>query len=134
MTATSPVDVVANFHRHLADSDADAVIALAHQDVEVGGPRGTGIGSNLLREWVGRANVTMTPVRWFAKDDVVIVEQDAVWRDSQGEERGRQDVTTTFRIRDGRIAGIYRHDNLAASLTVAGLDASDEIDAPVADS
>ena len=127
---TTPLDVVAAFHRHLANRDPDAVIALAHDDVEVGGPRGTGSGTELLREWVGRANVTMTPTRWFAKDDVVIVEQDAVWLDKQGEEMGRQDVTTTFRIRDGKIAGIYRHDNLAASLTVAGLDAGDEIDAP----
>ena len=96
----------------------------------MGGPRGTGTGPDLLREWVGRANVAMTPKRWFAKDDIVIVEQDAVWRDKAGEEMGRQDVTTTFRIRDGKIAGIYRHDNLAASLTLAGLDAADEIDAP----
>lgn len=130
MTDQRPIDIVVAFHKHLADRDADAVVALAHDDIEVGGPRGTGTGPDLLREWVGRANVTMTPTRWFAKDDVVIVEQDAVWRDKAGEEMGRQDVTTTFRIRDGKIAGIYRHDNLAASITLAGLDASDEIAAP----
>lgn len=130
MTTSNPIDIVATFHRHLADWDPDAVIALAHDDVEVGGPRGTGTGIELLREWVGRANVTMTPTRWFAKDDVVIVEQDAVWLDKQGEEMGRQAITTTFRVHDGKIAGIYRHDNLAASLTVAGLDADDEVGAP----
>lgn len=130
MTTSNPIAIVAAFHRHLVDRDPDAVIALAHDDVEVGGPRGTGTGIEFLREWVGRANVTMTPTRWFAKEDVVIVEQDAVWLDNQGEEMGRQTVTTTFRIRDGKIAGIYRHDNLAASLTVAGLDAHDEVDAP----
>lgn len=130
MTPRTPLAIVSEFHTHLANHDADAVVALAHDDVEVGGPRGTGTGPDLLREWVGRANVVMTPKRWFAKGDVVVVEQDAVWFDKQGDEMGRQDVTTTFRLRDGKIAGIYRHDNLAASLTIAGLDAGDEIDAP----
>lgn len=131
MTSSKPIDVVTAFHAHLADRDADAVIALADDAVEVGGPRGTGSGADLLREWVTRSNATMTPKRWFAKDDVVIVEQDAVWLDKDsGEETGRQVVTTTFRIADGKIAGIYRHDDLAASLTLAGLDAADEVDAP----
>lgn len=125
-----PVDIVVAFHRYLAAHDPDAVVALAHDDVEVGGPRGTGSAPGLLREWVGRANVTMTPTRWFARDDVVVVEQEAVWHDSAGEETGRQAVTTTFRVRDGKIAGIYRHDDLAAAVTIAGLYAGDEIDPP----
>ena len=131
MISSNPIDIVTAFHRHLANRDADAVVSLADDAVEVGGPRGTGSGPDLLREWVGRANVTMTPKRWFVKDNVVIVEQDAVWLDKDsGEEMGRQVVITTFRVEDGRIAGIYRHDDLAASLTLAGLDAGDEIDAP----
>ncbi len=131
MTSSKPIDIVTAFHARLADRDADAAVALADDEVEVGGPRGTGSGVDLLREWVARANVTMTPKRWFAKDDVVIVEQDAVWRNkNSGAEMGRQVVTTTFRVEDGKIAGIYRHDDLAASLTLAGLDAGDEIDVP----
>lgn len=131
MTSSKPIDIVTAFHAHLADRDADAVVALADDTVEVGGPRGTGSGVELLREWVARANVTMTPTRWFAKDDVVIVEQDAVWLERDSDvEMGRQVVTTTFRIAGDKIAGIYRHDDLAASLTIAGLDADDEVDAP----
>lgn len=131
MTSSKPIDIVTAFHAHLADRDVDAVVALADEAVEVGGPRGTGSGADLLREWVARANVSMTPTRRFAKDDVVIVEQDAVWLDKDsGEEAGRQVVTTTFRIKDDKIVGIYRHDDLAASLTLAGLDAADEIGAP----
>lgn len=131
MSSSKPIDIVAAFHTHLANHDADAVVALAADDIEVGGPRGTGTGPGLLREWVGRANVTMTPKRWFAKDGVVIVEQEAIWKHKDnGEETGRQTLATTFRIGDGKIVGIYRHDDLAASLTLAGLDASDEVEAP----
>ncbi len=131
MTSSNPIDIVKAFHAHLANGDTDAVVALADDAVEVGGPRGTGSGVDLLREWVGRANVTMTPKRWFAKDELVIVEQDAIWLDrNNGEEIGRQEVITTFRIENNKLAGIYRHDDLAASLTLAGLDAGDEVDAP----
>ncbi|HYH13382.1 MAG TPA: hypothetical protein VD789_13575, partial [Thermomicrobiales bacterium] len=70
MTDQHPTDIVVAFHEHLANRDADAVVSLADAEVEVGGPRGTGTGPDLLREWVGRANVTMTPKRWFAKDDI----------------------------------------------------------------
>lgn len=131
MATANPIDIVMAFHTHLANQDADAVMALANDDVEVGGPRGTDTGAYLLREWVGRANVTMTPTRWFAEDTIVIVEQDAVWKDRDSDDVvGRQMLATTFRIDAGKITGIYRHDNLAASLTLAGLDAADEVDAP----
>lgn len=131
MSSSKSLEIVQAFHDHLANRDADAVVALAADNVEVGGPRGTATGADLLREWVARANVTMTPKRWFAKDDLVIVEQHAVWLDKDsGGEISRQNVTTTFRIEGGKIAGIYRHDDLAASLTLAGLDAADETDPP----
>lgn len=131
MTSSNPIDIVTAFHAHLANGDADAVVALADDTVEVGGPRGAGSGVELLREWVQRSNVTMTPTRWFAREDLVIVEQDAVWLERDSDvEMGRQVVTTTFRIEGGKIAGIYRHDDLAASLTIAGLDAGDEVNIP----
>jgi hypothetical protein len=43
---------------------------------------------------------------------------------------GRRVIVTTFRVEQGRIGGIYRHDDLAAAITIAGLDASHEIDPP----
>lgn len=126
MTQHSPLEIAQRFYTHLGDHDVEALLALAHDDIVVGGPRGTGAGVELLREWVARANVAMTPKRWFATDDVVVVEQEAVWTNQHGDETGRRIVTTTFRIRDGKIAAIYRHDDLAAALTIAGLDADDE--------
>jgi hypothetical protein len=126
----TPVDIAASWFRHLADRDVDGAMALATGDVEVGGARGSGSGSDLLREWVGRARAEITPLRWFAKDDVVVVEQEAVWYNRAGEDMGRRMIVTTFRVEGDRIGGIYRHDDLAAAVTIAGLDASHEIDAP----
>jgi hypothetical protein len=130
MTHTAPIDIAAAWFRGLAARDVEAVMELAADDVEVGGARGAGTGPELLREWVSRTRAELDPRRWFARDDVVVVEYEAVWRNRAGDDMGRRVMIVTFRVEGGRIGGIYRHDDLAAALTIAGLDAGDEIDAP----
>ena len=117
---------VLRFHEHLNAGDPDAVMALATEDVAVGGPRGRGNCQHLLREWVGRASVTMAPVRWFARGDIVVVEQDAAWRGPSSAQR----IATAFQVRDGKIAGIARYGNIGEALTTSGLDEDDEVQAP----
>jgi hypothetical protein len=130
MPDTNPIDIAAAWFRRLAARDIAAVMALAAEEVEVGGARGSGTGRDLLHEWVDRTRAEMTPRRWFAKDDVVVVEYEAVWRNRAGRDMGRRVMIVTFRVEDGRIAGIFRHDDLGASLTLTGLDAADAIAAP----
>lgn len=130
MPDTNPIDIAAAWFRHASNRDTDAVMALAADAVEVGGARGSGTGRDLLREWVGRSRAEMAPTQWFARDDIVVVEYEATWRNRAGQDMGRRVMIVTFRVADGRIAGIYRHDDLAASLTINGLDAGDEVDAP----
>jgi hypothetical protein len=130
MSDTNPIDIAAAWFRHVTDRDIDAVMALAADEVEVGGARGSGTGRELLREWVDRTRAQMTPRQWFARDDVVVVEYEATWRNRAGQDMGRRVMIVTFRVADGRIAGISRHDDLAASLTLNGLDAADEVASP----
>ncbi len=130
MPDTNPIDIAAAWFRHATNRDTEAVMALAADEVEVGGARGSGTGRDLLREWVDRSRATMMPTQWFARDDLVVVEYEATWRNRAGQDMGRRVMIVTFRVEDGRIAGIYRHDDLAASLTINGLDATDEVDAP----
>ena len=130
MPDTNPIDIAAAWFRHATNRDTDAVMALAADEVEVGGARGSGTGRDLLREWVDRSRAEMTPTRWFARDDVVVVEYEAVWRNRTGRDMGHRVMIVTFRVADGHIAGIYRHDDLAASLTINGLDAGDTVEAP----
>ena len=47
-----------------------------------------------------------------------------------GATEGTATVLHTEPQEDGRIAGIFRHDDLAASLTLNGLDADDAVAAP----
>lgn len=132
MARNDVISVVQAFHDSLNEKDVPGVLGLAANDVRVGGPRGSGEGKHLLEEWVGRASITMTPMRWFRDGDVVVVEQFAVWHDpGTGVETGSQTVATAFTITDGLIAGIARYGFLAEAVNSANMDESNEIPAPI---
>jgi ketosteroid isomerase-like protein len=123
------VAVVDAFERAVNAGDADQVVALATPDVEVGGPRGRGHGTELLREWVERAGITLHTRRVFERGGVIVTEQEARWggADGDGEPGEQHIVATEFVVRDGRIASVVRHDDLDTALSAAGLHDADEV-------
>ena len=127
MTA-SEVQLVDTFHTALNAGNVDALLCLLDEEVEVGGPRGSGRGTPLVKEWVDRANIRLRPRRRFHRGDVVVVEEDAEWRLLDTEEStSRQIVASIFRIKDGRIAAVHRHPDLASALGAADLSEADEV-------
>lgn len=119
------VAVVRAFERAVNAGDADQVVGLAAQNVEVGGPRGRGHGRELLREWVERAGIHLRTRRIFQREGVIVAEQDARWGD--GGEAEEHTIATEFVVRDGRIEAVIRHDDVDTALSAAGLDAADEV-------
>ncbi len=117
---TSEVRIVETWHEALNEGDVDRLVALSHPNIELGGPRGTGRGSQLLREWVARANVRLEPRRIFHQADTVAVEQEAVWRSpNTGQVIGSHTVASVFVLHDGRITSLLRYDDLAEALRTA---------------
>src|SRR5688572_6306992 len=106
------LDVVAAWHEAVNAGDADRVVALADEGIEIAGPRGVGSGVELLREWVGRAGIRLESGRVFHRPGTVVVDQMARWSDT---EVGRA-VGSVFKIRDGRIVYLARHPDLASAL------------------
>jgi len=126
-TTTPEVRVVEEWHEALNAGDAERLVALSHPDVEVGGPRGTGRGTGLLREWVARANIGLEPRRVFQREETVVVEGVAEWRSSDsGEVIGAGTVGSVFVVRNKRVASIVRYDDLAGALEAAGLEKTRE--------
>jgi hypothetical protein len=120
--------VVGAWHEALNDGDTDRLVALSHPDVEVGGPRGTGNGTRLLREWVDRANVRLEPRRIFHRADAVVVKQVAEWRSPDtGQVTGSQPVVSFFAVRDGLVARVLRYDDLADAMSAANLGELHEV-------
>ncbi len=125
------VRVVGAWHDALNGGDGERLLALSRPDVEAGGPRGSGHGAQLLREWLDRANIRLEPRRVFHRTETVVVEQRAEWRSSDtGEVIGSQTVATVFVVRDGLVASVLRHDDLASALHAASLDESSEAKKP----
>jgi ketosteroid isomerase-like protein len=126
---TAPeVRIVKDWHEALNSGDPDRLVELSHPDVEVGGPRGSGHGTRLLREWVDLANIRLEPRRFFHRAETVVVEEEAEWRSAEtGGVTGSQTVGSVFVVRDGRVARVMRYEDLAGALQAANIDGSHEV-------
>jgi len=104
------------------------LVELSAPDIEVVGPRGSGHGYQLLREWLARAGLHLSTLRAFARDNVVVVAQHGVWRSLEtGEVTGSRDLASRFRVEGQRVVQFARYDDLDVALDEAGLHDSDEI-------
>lgn len=127
--STPEIEAVLRWHEALNAGDAERLAALSHPEVEVGGPRGPARGRQILKDWVGRTNVRLEPLRLFGRGPTVVVEEAASWRDAQtGETTGEATVATVFVLDGGLVARIFRHDGLEGALRSAGLDGSDGVE------
>jgi hypothetical protein len=108
----------------------DCVRALALSDVsiEVGGPRGSGYGHELVREWLDRAGIHLETLRVFQRDEVAVIEQRATWDSPSGERIGVRSIGTLFQIRGEKVVRAIRYDSLDDALRAARLGADDEIE------
>lgn len=116
------IQTVTAWHGALNSGDVDRLVELSHPDVEVGGPRGTGHGVELLREWVDRAGIRLETGRIFHEADTVVVEQEAKWPSTNG----AQTVASVFVVRDGLVTSVVRYSGLTEALRAANFDGSHE--------
>ena len=122
---TSPeIQTVIAWHDALNSGDVERLVALSHPDVEVGGPRGSAHGAQILREWVDRANIRLEPGRTFGEADMVVVEQGAEWQTA--DPGHSQTVASVFVVDDNLVTSVVRYPDLASALRAANLDSSHE--------
>lgn len=108
--------------------DADRLIALSDPHIEVGGPRGSGFGHALLRDWLARAGLSLTTLRTFARGAIVVPEQRGVWHTPDTSKVvGEQTVASVFVVDGRRVVRFARYDTLQEALAAAGIDRSDEV-------
>ena len=128
MRRESP-SAIARAWQYAANSgDVDRLLELSDPDIEVVGPRGSGYGHQLLRDWLARAGLSLETLRVFASGNAVVVAQHGVWRSvDTGEVSGERSVSSSFWIEDQRVARIERYDSLDVALDEAGIGYSDEV-------
>ena len=121
------LEVVRAWHEAVNRGDADGLVALCHDDIEVGGPRGTARGSTVLRDWLGRAGIQLEPRRWFASPGELVVEQVASWRGPDGAVTNPEIVASSFSVEDGRVRRTIRYGSLPEALAASGLTLLDKV-------
>jgi ketosteroid isomerase-like protein len=125
---TDPVDTVRAWHDAVNAGDVERLVALSSDDVEVGGPRGSGRGARLLQEWFARAGIRLDARLIFRRDRTVVVEQSAAWHMAgSGDSAEPQTIASVFLVEDGRVASVTRYADLASALEAAGLTDADRI-------
>jgi hypothetical protein len=125
MIPTRPQETVKAWHEALNGRDTERLLELSHPEISVGGPRGTGSGSDLLLAWVERANVTLEPLRYVDGGETIVVEETATWTSPGADEPDTQaTVASVFTVSGDVVTSIVRHDDLTGALTTAGLDGS----------
>ena len=124
-----PFETVRAWHAAVNAGDLERLVALSSTDIEVAGPRGSGRGEQLLRDWFGRAGVRLEPLQTFSRDtDVVVVEQRATWAAPEGTTTSPpRTVASVFSVADGRVTSVMRYADLASALEASGLSPSDRV-------
>ena len=120
-------EVVRAWHEAVNRRDADALVALSDEDIEVGGPRGSARGHATLRDWLDRAGIQLTPRRWFASPAELVVEQVATWRGSDGVLTNPQIIASSFTVEGGKVMRTIRYGSLEEALAATGLTLVDEV-------
>ncbi|HWE61922.1 MAG TPA: nuclear transport factor 2 family protein [Chloroflexota bacterium] len=106
----------------------DRLLDLSDPDIEVAGPRGSGYGHQLLRDWIARAGLTLKTLRMFVRGNTVVVEQHGTWRAlDTGEITGETTLASVFHVVDGRVVRFARYDDLTMALGACGLSQLDEV-------
>lgn len=132
MQNENPFALVQAWQDAANSQNIDRLVELSAPTIEVVGPRGSGYGHQLLRDWLGRAGLYLTTLRAFVRNNAVVVAQHGVWRSVEtGEVTGERDLASRFQVEGQHVVQFARYDNLETALDEAGLDYSDEIAVPI---
>jgi SnoaL-like protein len=111
--------------------DAERLTELSDPNIEIIGPRGSGYGHQLLRDWLARAGLTLTTLRAFSSGNLVVLAQHGVWRSVEsGEITEERDLASHYRVAVGRVLRFARYDTLAEAFAATGLTEADEVPIP----
>ena len=121
------IQIVSDWHEAVNSGDTKRLAELVSDDVEIGGPRGTARGLDVLIDWVGRSRIQMAPTDWYQRGETVVVCQQATWPTEDGTPGIPQKVGSVFVIRDARIKRIARYPDLVEAFAVTGLTEIDRV-------
>lgn len=108
---------LAAWHDAVNAGDVEAAVACCRDDVAVQGPRGVGHGHDLVRGWLRRSGIRLTPQEDLARrDGRFVVRELAHWTTADAPEAAPKEPTETwcvFTVDDGKVTSIARFETEA---------------------
>ena len=99
MQTENPVTIVYAWQDAANQQDAARMIEVSDPNIEIVGPRGSAVGYQILRDWLGRAGLTLTTLRTFAREDRVVLAQHGVWQSLEtGAPAGEASLASSFQV------------------------------------
>ncbi|MDN7243116.1 nuclear transport factor 2 family protein [Planococcus sp. N028] len=103
--------------------DVEGVLEVSDPNIELIGPRGAGFGHDLLVQWMENTGVRLHTITRYAKGPHVVYEQEAVWENQDG----HVIVYTFMKIKDGKVVGLERFDNIDDAFSTSGLNEENKV-------
>ena len=123
--ADAHVETVQAWHDALNAGDLDHLVALMHDDIAFGGPRGDGRGVAGVRAWADRSGIRLEPDRWFVKGDWVVVAQRARWPDPEtGGLTAPAPIASAFQLANRKVRRVVRYGSLPEAMAAVGMEAA----------
>ncbi len=120
--------VIEAWQRAASAKDVEGLIVVSDPNIEIVGPRGVASGHSILREWIARAGLQLQSRKAFVRDEVAVVEQDAVWHSVEtGEKLSESVIASVFHVENELVTYFSRHDSLESALQEAGLSDDDAV-------
>ncbi|MDO9380384.1 MAG: hypothetical protein Q7T56_16180 [Nocardioidaceae bacterium] len=125
---TDKIAVVERWLEALNDGDVATLASLSSADIEIVGPRSSGFGRPLVRQWAERARMTAVPLRWFSgAGSTVVALCEATWHDTDGRPTDTLQVAMMFEVDRRKVACLARYPELERALVTARLHRTDEV-------
>ncbi len=122
------IAVVLAWQDAVSGQNVERVLELSAPDIQVVGPRGSGYGHQLVRDWMARAGLVFETQRIFARGDMVVVAQHGTWHAPETRAvTAEADTASLFKVEQGKITKFARYDALDTTLNEAGLSYADEV-------
>ena len=126
MEPNTPTAIVLAWQEAVNQKDSERLLALSDSNIEIVGPRGSAYGHDILRDWLGRAGLSMRSQRLYANGDTVVTAGHGVWRSVEtGDLIGEAKIASHFRVKDQQVNYYARYDALTDALNAAGLTEAD---------
>lgn len=112
--ASTPADVLAQWHEAVNAGDVDAAVWCCAEDVAVQGPRGTGHGRDVVRSWLLRSGIHLEPQEELREVEGRFVVRELAWWTTESAADGAPEKPTetwcVFTVSGDRVTSIARYE------------------------